>query len=60
MAKQPPRSESADDFLKRSGLEGYDGELASRDAKPTIDKSQLGALYQPKESNTTEECKDCQ
>ena len=61
MAKQPtPRSESPDDFLKRSGLTGYDGELASKDSRPTIDRSQLGALYQPKENKTTEECKDCQ
>lgn len=54
------RSESPDDFLKRSGLAGYDGEIAAKDSHPTIDKSRIDALYQPKETSTTEECKDCQ
>lgn len=54
------KSESPDDFLKRSGLSGFDGELAAKDVLPTIDKSRIDALYQPKEISTTEECKDCQ
>jgi hypothetical protein len=59
MAKQP-RSESPDDFLKRSGLAGYDGEIAAKDSLPAIDKARIAALYQPKDTSTTEECKDCQ
>lgn len=57
---KPIRSESPDDFLKRSGLSGYDGEIAAKDSLPTIDKSRITALNQPKDTSTTEECKDCQ
>lgn len=54
----PPRSESPDEFLKREGLKGYDGYMAPKDPGPTIDKSLIQALRQPKD-DTEKDCKDC-
>lgn len=53
------RSESPDDFLKRNNLDGYDRQLAYKDPAPTIDKGKIGALRQPKDTVSDDECKGC-
>jgi hypothetical protein len=56
MATNPPKSESADEFMKANGLKGYDEVLVDKPEPSTISREALKSLRQPKEDT---ECKDC-
>jgi len=53
----PKKSESPDDFLKRNNLQGYDVGVTGEEKKVTIEKSQIAAIFQPREAGS--ECKEC-
>lgn len=57
MANEPAKSESPDEFLKRNGIAGYDPELVNKPTRPTIDRSRIRAILQPKEDGSS--CEDC-
>lgn len=57
---KPTRSESPDEFLKNAGLAGYDATLTPKEPAPTIDKSKITALNQPKDGTESKDCKNCE
>jgi len=53
------KSESPDEYLKRSGIKAFDPSLVAKDPLPTIQLSKLQNFNQLKEHSDSSDCDKC-